>query len=148
MRGEDIVLLWSPLRSHSCVDPRTAIADANPILKEPEVALANGDDRARRLRIAGWTFVGVGAAIPVVVWSTVTHKTRDDDSLVGIARGRGCSAAREDSKRRATKRTESISELDGALWLSREISESQWSKTVRLGLRDRNRNGPLLIQEH
>lgn len=71
----------------SCVDPRTAIADANPILKEPEVALANGDDRARRLRIAGWTFVGVGAAIPVVVWSTVTHKTRDDDSLVGIARG-------------------------------------------------------------
>ena len=57
------------------------------VLAVPEIALANGDDGARRLRIAGWTFVGVGAAIPVVVWSTVTQETRDDDSVVGIARG-------------------------------------------------------------
>jgi hypothetical protein len=53
-----------------------------------EVALSSPDDKIRRLRIAGWTFVGIGVLTPAIVWSTVTKKASgDDDSVVGIARG-------------------------------------------------------------
>jgi len=71
-----------------CAEPRLVRADTNTTMAEPEVALSSHGDKIRRLRIAGWTFVGIGVLTPAIVWSTVTKKGRgDDDSVVGIARG-------------------------------------------------------------
>lgn len=72
----------------SCGETRHVVADASPAMAEPDLVLPNDDDKIRRLRIAGWTFVGIGVLTPAIVWSTVTKKDRgDDDSVVGIARG-------------------------------------------------------------
>lgn len=69
-----------------CTNVRLVAADNG--LAESQLILQGPEDKIRRLRIAGWVFVGMGAATPVIVWSTVTKQGRgDDDSVVGIARG-------------------------------------------------------------